>query len=265
MSDESIRFMSALIQHAINKYGWGDGSNVESISNIRIGLPLFNGEIDFEFMDSFIAELEAQRVAELEAYLSATGLKDYVLTEKEKNAIGQFNELNWQKFKLRDLFDHIKQGKRLKKDDQLPGNIPFIMSGTTNTGIANYISNPVNEFPRNSLTIDIFGNTFYRNFKFSASDDTGVYWNESVEYSAKTMLCIATSSQRALQGKFSYGNKLRSSNSLDLVLELPVDRSENIDIQWMDTFITAIQKLVIKDVVDWADKNIAATREVINQ
>ena len=48
--------------------------------SIKFFLPAKNGKIDFEFMESFVAELEAQRVAELEAqrvaeleaYLTAT-------------------------------------------------------------------------------------------------------------------------------------------------------------------------------------------------
>ena len=74
------------------------------------------------------------------------------------------------------------QGRRLKKDDQLPGNIPFVMAGTTNTGVVNYISNPVSKFPKNSITIDIFGNVFYRDYDFGAGDDTGVYWNDKVAF-----------------------------------------------------------------------------------
>lgn len=50
----------------------------------------------------------------------------------------------------------------MKKDDQLPGDIPFVMSGVTNTGVVGYVSNPVAFFPKNSITIDIFGNAFYR-------------------------------------------------------------------------------------------------------
>lgn len=49
------------------------------------------------------------------------------------------------------------------------------MAGRTNTGVANYISNPIVMFPKNSIKIDIFGNTFYREYEFSAGDDTGVY------------------------------------------------------------------------------------------
>ena len=54
--------------------------------DIIIELPTKNGKIDFEFMEDFVAELEARRVAELEAYLSVTGLKDYTLTKEEQKA-----------------------------------------------------------------------------------------------------------------------------------------------------------------------------------
>ncbi len=37
--------------------------------NCLVELPTKEGEIDFDFIESFIAELEVQRVAELEAYL----------------------------------------------------------------------------------------------------------------------------------------------------------------------------------------------------
>ena len=95
----------------------------------------------------------------------------------------ELNSVKWGKFKLKDIFNNIKQGKRLKKGDQIIGNIPFVMSGTNNNGVANYISNPIVIFPANALTIDIFGNTFYRNYAFGAGDDTGVYWNTEKTYS----------------------------------------------------------------------------------
>ena len=55
-----------------NKLG---GWNV--VKNKHIKLPQNSNGIDFGFMDSFIAELEAERVAELSAYLKVTGLDNY--------------------------------------------------------------------------------------------------------------------------------------------------------------------------------------------
>ena len=59
----------------------------------------------------------------------------------------------------------------MKKEDQLSGNIPFVMAGVTNTGVINYISNPVASFPKNSITVDIFGNTFYRDYDFPTVEE----------------------------------------------------------------------------------------------
>ena len=82
-------------------------------------LPTTAGEIDFDFMEKYIAELEAQRIAELEAYLVATELSDYTLTKKEESSLQKFAKLNerervilndnpenlkWKEFKIGELF-----------------------------------------------------------------------------------------------------------------------------------------------------------------
>jgi Type I restriction modification DNA specificity domain len=218
--------------------------------------------IDFDFMEEFIEELEAERIEELEAYLLATGLKDYTLTKEEKRALEEFESGNFKEFTYNNIFNKIVQGRRLKKDDQISGTIPFVMAGTTNTGVVNYISNPVASFPKNSITIDIFGNTFYRNYAFGAGDDTGVYWSDEKDYSKETMLFFAASMEKSLFGKFDFGKKLRSSQSLDFKINLPIQNKEP-DYKLMESFISAIQKLVIKDVVLYADRKINATRQVL--
>ena len=254
------------------KYDYGNKFNRDSMNNTKIQLPTKNGQIDFDFMEKFIAELEAERIAELEAeriaeleaYLLATELKDYNLTEKEKMALEQFESGNFKEFTYNNIFNKIVQGRRLKKDDQISGTIPFVMAGTTNTGVVNYISNPVASFPENSITIDIFGNTFYRSYSFGAGDDTGVYWNDEKDYSKEIMLFFATSMEKSISGKFDFGKKLRSSQSLDFKIQLPIQNNKP-DYEFMELFISAIQKLVIKDVVLYADRKINATKEVVQK
>ena len=225
-------------------------------------VPVKNGAIDFAFMENFIAELEAERIAELEAYLSATGLQDYTLTQKEEKALKAFESWEFEEFTYQSIFNKIVQGRRLKKEDQLKGTIPFVMAGTTNTGVVNYISNPVASFPKNSITIDIFGNTFYRNYDFGAGDDTGVYWNDKKEYSKEFMLFCTASMEKSLLGKFSFGKKLRSSQSINFKMFLPVQNSQP-NYSQIEVFISAVQKLVIKDVVQYAERKVAATRAVV--
>lgn len=242
-----------------NKLG---GWNV--VKNKYIQLPQKNGSIDFDFMEAFIAELEAERVAELSAYLTVSGLDNYELSSDEMTMIERYKEqqIPFSEFEFIKIFNNIKQGRRLKKDDQLPGNIPFVMSGTTNTGVVGYISNPVAQFPKNSITVDIFGNSFFRNYDFGAGDDTGVYWNTEKEYSKTCMLFFTAAMEKALQGKYSYGKKLRSSQSLYFKMQLPT-KDGKPDYDTMATLISAVQKLVIKDVVLYADRKIEKTKEVI--
>ena len=149
--------------------------------------------------------------------------------------------VKWGEFKYKDVFNNIAQGRRLKKDDQKQGDIPFVMAGATNTGVVNYISNPVASFPKNSITIDIFGNTFYRDYAFGAGDDTGVYWNDKVTYSPNAMLFFAVAMQRSLLGKYSYGKKLRSSQSKSFSMHLPVTSDGAIDFAFMESFIAELE------------------------
>ena len=257
---EALLFICSAWQKAIPQLGYC--RHWTKAQNVKFFLPTKNGKIDFDFMERFVAELEAQRVAELEAYLTATGLKDYELTAAEQKALDDFENqrISWKAVTYQSAFDHIKQGRRLKKEDQLPGTIPFVMAGTTNTGVVNYISNPVASFPKNSITIDIFGNAFYRSYAFGAGDDTGVYWNTQADYTSKQMLFFTSSMEKSIADKFSYGKKLRSSQSLDIKMYVPVING-NIDLDFMDTLISAIQKLVIKDVVKYSDRKIAATKQ----
>lgn len=248
----------------------------ETFNNLQIQLPLkeksldFSNpcdnikNIDFDFMESFIRELEEERIRELNAYLLATGLKDYALSSEEEKALEAFRTVQWGEFEFKQIFNNIKQGRRLKKEDQKEGTIPFVMSGTTNTGVVGYISNPVASFPSNSITVDIFGNTFYRNFDFGAGDDTGVYWNDKENYSKDEMLFFTAAMGKSLFGKFDYGNKLRSSQSFDIKMQLPT-KNNKPDYATMETFINAVEKLVIKDVVLYADSKIKATENVVKR
>ena len=47
------------------------------------------------------------------------------------------------------------------------------------------------------------------------------------------------------------------------MVNLPISNDSKPDYTFMETFIRAVQKLVIKDVVLYADRRIAATKEAI--
>ena len=257
ITDNQGLFLANSLHFLNKKFGYENMCSWSKIKSDKIQLPTKNGKIDFEFMDNFIQELETERIKNVEQYLVQTGLKDYKLTIDEENVLNDFTKGNvkFGDFTYKNIFNNIIQGRRLKKDDQKSGNIPFVMAGITNTGVVNYISNPIASFPKNSITIDIFGNTCYRKYDYGAGDDTGVYFSNEKEYSKESMLFFTTSMKKSISGKFDFGNKLRSSQSLNFNMKLPL-KDKKPDFVIMETFISAIQKLVIKDVVLYVNKKI---------
>ena len=139
------------------------------------------------------------------------------------------------------------------------------------TGLKNYTLTPAEEqaltdFQNGNIKWGEyrFANVFYRSYDFGAGDDTGVYWNSEKELSKEIMLFLTKASEKALEGKFSYGKKLRSSQSLNFKMKLPTINNAP-DYPMRETLISAVQKLVIKDVVEYADRKIEATREIIHK
>lgn len=83
----------------------------------------------------------------------------------------------WKPFVLSDLFE-IKKGKRLTKEDQIPGDTVFIGATALNNGITAYIGQEaLHEGNTISLTYNgSVGEAFYQREPFWASDDVNVLY-----------------------------------------------------------------------------------------
>lgn len=149
--------------------------------NCIVELPTKDGEIDFDFMESFVAELEAQRVAELEAqrvaeleaYLSVTGLKDTHLSFEEEQALLNFNKITFDEYKLTDVFDIKNAGNILSKDIvENSGKTPYLCASSENNAVSSYISYK-DELKTKGNCIFIGGKTFvvtYQESDFFSND-----------------------------------------------------------------------------------------------
>ena len=219
----------------------------------RFFLPVKNGIPDFDFMESFIAELEA--------YLSVSGLKNTLLTDDELKALERFEQVEWGKFNLEELFGKSTRGKRLKSEDRIRGNLPFVTAGETDEGISAFISNNVEVFSKNTTTIDMFGSAKYRNYDYGADDHIAVVHTEKLlKYAA---IFVTTACHKsAHNGDFSYSRNFYTKDADNLFISLPTKDSQP-DFEYMDALISAIQKLVIADIIKFSDEKIKAAKEII--
>ena len=258
---KNAQFFLASMRKTFSSFAWGSSRfNVETLKEQLIMLPINNGKIYFDFMESFIAKLEAERVAELSAYLTVSGLDNYELSSEEENALKNYKSLKWDAYNLEKLFGKSTRGKRLKGDDRIAGTLPFVTAGEASEGISAYISNNVEVFEKNTTTIDMFGSAKYRNYQYGADDYVAVVHTESVPMKASIFLTSAIH-KAAHTGKFDYGHNFYAKDADALDIMLPTKDGEP-DFDSMATLISAVQKLVIKDIVIYADRKIEKIKEV---
>lgn len=254
-----------------NKYDYGTKFNRKAMNATKITLPTHNGAIDFAFMETFIADLETQRVVELEvqrnteleAYLVITGLKDYTLTEEEEETLNSLDKVQWKEYNLNDLYSNATRGKRLKSADRITGTLPFVTAGEADTGISDFIGNKVTIFSENTTTIDMFGSAKYRNYSYGGDDHIAVVHTEKVPKYAAIFVTSAIH-KVSYAGQFSYSHNFYAKDADELNIFLPT-KNGTPDYDFMNTYIRAIHKVVIKEVVLYAEKKIQATKEVIKK
>lgn len=223
------------------------------VENDIIVLPTKNNKVDFDFIEEFIAELEA--------WLRAAGFEDYNLTEEEQIALKEIEKLEYQKFNLEKLFGKSTRGKRLKSADRITGSLPFVTAGETNEGISAFIGNRVTIFPANTTTIDMFGSAKYRNYEYGADDHIAVVHTQELEEDAAIFVTSAIH-KSSHNGQFDYGKNFYAKDADELSILLPT-KGVVPDYSKMATIISAVKKLVIKDVAEYANKKIRVAQQVI--
>ncbi|MDP4041537.1 restriction endonuclease subunit S [Mycoplasma mycoides] len=91
--NDCYAFILGVLNKIYVKYNWSNKSGWNKIKNEYIKLPIKENKIDWTFIKQINAELEAQHIAELEAYLKVTGLKNFELTDEEQKAIREYDKV----------------------------------------------------------------------------------------------------------------------------------------------------------------------------
>lgn len=263
-------FLASCISKILHgNFSWTYKAGWERIKDLSIKLPVKESEeIDWDYMQ--------ERIAELEQYLIATGLNDYELTDEDKEILATKLD-GWgvlqnstsvngclkeaKSFKLEELFGEPTRGTRLIKERRIAGDTPLVTAGFNNQGVAEYISNEEQITFNSGLTIDMFGNCFYRDYKFKADDNILVFDLKNIPKEAK--LYIASAINKVVGGSYSYSRQYRVKSFNNTIISLPIMSNGTPDWEFMEKYIKATEKVVIKDIVEWKNEMIEKTKEVV--
>ncbi|WRD05568.1 restriction endonuclease subunit S [Helicobacter pylori] len=283
-------FLSTLFFGYPKKFGYENMCSWAKIKNDKVILPLkptANAQtledIDFDFMETFIAELEQCRLAELQAYLKATGLENTTLSNAEENALNVFNNsgeggntpcgLTWQSFRLGDLFEVLPYKKRFDANkvniyaSKTKDTYPYVVRTSLNNGIRGYLKENTN-FLNAGNTISFGQDTatmFYQEKPYFTGDKIKILRCKNPNFNKINALFFITSLTKAFRN-FSWGS---ASFNVSIIenqnISLPTTQDGGIDFHFMRTLINALMKQTIQGVAQYCDAKIQATKEVISQ
>ncbi|GAA8487033.1 restriction endonuclease subunit S [Helicobacter pylori] len=283
-------FLSTLFFDYPKKFGYENMCSWAKIKNDKVILPLKPNantqtlkDIDFNFMEKFIAELEQCRLAELEAYLKATGLSNTTLSNDEENALNLLNGKNsgggggntpcgltWQSFKIVDIFE-VKNTRNILARDVVKdsGTTPYLCASKENNAVNSYINYNA-DFLDKGNCIFIGGKTFVvtyqqKDFYSNDSHNLALYLKDTHSKTKLNQLFIITCIYKALNNKYSWGDSISNTKIQNDSILLPTNPHGKIDFDFMHTFINALMKQTIQGVVQYCDAKIQAAKEVISQ
>ena len=231
----SLLFMKTNILQQKSKFLYAYKFNENRMRAQNIILPVTSkGEIDYNFMESYIKELEDHKIKEYREFATKR------LNECKDNAqaVEQLEEKEWKPFFIKDLFQEVQRGKRLIKENQKSGFVPYISSSAMNNGVDNYISNDtrVRKFG-NCLSLansGSVGSCFYEPFEFVASDH--ITHLKNTERNKFQYLFEATLLNR-LSEKYNFNREINDVRISKEIILLPVDSAGNPDYAYMESYI----------------------------
>ena len=300
LTESVALFLISLMTHCFaQKYNWNNKSGWEKLRNEIIPLPVTEKEeIDWDYMQERIEELEQERIEELEQYLIATGLNDYELTEEDKEILatkltdggvsrsttsgsGYWKEARM--FRVGDLFT-VEGTKSLDAGalEFRDTGVNFVGRTDENNGVQGKIDRQVFE-PNDAKTMTA---TVIGNYKYVKYQEEPYYCSQNVNKLTPVFLTnklLGLYFRNIIQKFVSLYDGQQSGYKLDelrdytFILPIRIDSNNTPvvdqdhtyhpdgyipDWDFMEKYIRAIEKVVIADVVKYKDSVLENTKKV---
>ncbi len=228
----------AIRNNTVNS-SYGNQLSSTDLPNLKIMLPVGkDNKINVGYMENYIKHLKKQHLSKYNVYLNET----YGNIKNKK--IPALNEKQWKDFYISDIFEEVQRGKRLKRANQISGDIPYISSTGINNGVDSFIGNTKNvRVFNNCLSLansGSVGSCFYEPFEFVASDHVTHLKNQKFN---KYIYLFLANQLGKLSEKYNFNREINDNRIKREKVVLPIDDSGKPDYEYMENYI----KLKIKE------------------
>lgn len=195
-------------------FAYNEMATIPKLYECAISLPIgADGDIDYNFMES--------RIRELEAYLSEAGFDNCELSQSEAETLALFKsgKIEWKHFKMGTLYDKLELKNKAfdkRRDTSTTSNekftIPLVNAKHGDNGIMFYGKPDI--FDSSEMTIDIVQNgAIATGNVYAQPQRTGVLWDAYLikalthNDTENSLLFMACTIQKSIKSIFSYDKK----------------------------------------------------------
>ena len=248
----------------ISKLGYGGYNGYprkETLKKDSIYLPVTkNGEIDFEYIERYMHELEQERARRIDEYLETSGYKNYSLTYGEEQAVKKLSAglVQSKIIKIIDFFKVSNSHNILKSDITFDsGTTPYVTACEGNNSIVSYI-NYRDDMKEAGDTIMIGGKTLvitYQPDAYFSNDSHNLVLSvkEKAGINENVQLFLVSALYKSLKPKYTWGDSISKAKIHNDTFVLPVTADGSIDYAFMENYINAIKKQTIARVKEYID------------
>lgn len=220
-----------------------------------VELPVINNDIAFDFMSDFAKEIKDKQINEIKNYLSLKKLS-LGLTNDELKALNDFktNKINWNEYKLDDLFFKVKINKTNKISSKIKKSgfeLPALTSTTQNQGLSCYVSTHNATILKNIISIASNGEcpVFYQSKSFTILQDAyAIKYKDRVLNDSESLFFVSLISK--IMKKYNWDNKGSWEKVKNEKIKLPINNNK-IDFGFINNFINFISKKLSENILNY--------------
>lgn len=233
----SLLFFTAIFKKkaSLMNYDYVNKFTRADALKLKVKLPIdTNGELNWEYMESFIKRLETRERE------STSNLTSYLNNAK----LNKVDTSKWKEFIVGDLFENIKKPDVLHAREVVEdeNGIPYVVRTKFNNGIKYRVTETKKMTPSPKGVIS-FGaenaSFFYQKENFVSGRD--IYYIDTRHLSEKACLFLV-SCLDTLTDKYSYSYGLFPDLLKKEKIKLPVDVHGNPDWDYMEKYIEKIKE-----------------------
>lgn len=248
--------------------------------SLRVDLPVTSdGQLDVQYMEQYIKRIEAQYIKRIEAYLSVLGydsIDDCELSSQDLKVLSGPDE--WGEFKVSMLLQLASVGwcangkfNKLRDTSEHQTNeftLPLVNAKHGNNGVMfygrksdwSYTTNAIGVVSNGAVAT---GDVYFHPYDVSKMWDAYLLQPKKGQWSNNVKVYVATSLKKSIKMTFGWENKAVWSKVQRVKIKLPVTPDGKPDYNFMDQYITAIEKKKVLLLKQHLDKRLNLYRGAI--